>query len=263
MMPLRELQNAFQARILAHQAGVEAELADHRNPDFAARLDAYVGGYRTRLIEALAGTYPALQATLGDEEFGRQMRLYIDSTPSRHWSVRHYGANLAERLPALAAGNGQALAELARWEWTLADVFDARDDAALDAATLGAVPPTAWATVSFSLRECVRRFDTRSNAVELWRAAQDGSKTPGATTDAPVVRWLLWRRGVKTLFRSLDPVEAEMLDAVRAQATFGALCERLVRHVAVTDAAPRAASLLRGWLGEELIAGYRCESPGK
>jgi hypothetical protein len=59
---------------------------------------------------------------------------------------------------------------------------------------------------------------------------------------------------VKTLFRSLDPVEAAAFDAAGQGATFGTLCEQLAHHVDETEVAMRAASLLRGWINEELIA---------
>jgi hypothetical protein len=255
-MQLQELQRAFQARILSLESGIEAQLKDAQNADFGARLDAYVGGYRARLVEALGTTYPVLKVTLGDDEFDRQMRLYIDSIPSRHYSVRHYGADIAKHMAAQDPRElGLALSELARWEWTLADVFDAPDDAPLDVATLASVPPDAWPTVSFTLRTSVRRLETRTNVVVWWRAANGLCDRPDTFAAAPPAQWLLWRRGVKTLFRSLDPVEAAAFDAARERATFGTICEHLAHYVDETDVAMRAASLLRGWIAEELIAG--------
>ncbi len=67
--------------------------------------------------------------------------------------------------------------------------------------------------------------------------------------------WLR-RRRPNGFFRSVDPVEAAAFDAARSGATFGAICEQLTQYVDETDVAMRAASLLRGWIAEELIAGY-------
>ena len=254
-MQLRELQRAFQARVLAHTNGIETQLRDAGLPDFDARLDTYVGGYRARLVEVLGTTYPALKATLGDDEFDRQMRLYADSIPSRHYSVRYYGAEIAEHVAdQKVEGPGRVLGELARWEWTLADVFDAADDIPLDVTTLAGVPAEAWPTVTFTLRASLRRLRTHTNAVDWWRAANGKCDRPEAFTDEADVDWLLWRSGVRTLFRSLEPDEAAVLDAVREGATFGAVCERLVNFVPESEAALRAATLLRGWIAEELIA---------
>ena len=123
-MRLRELQRSFQNRVLRHRHGIEAQLNGVDAEDFDSRLNAYVEGYRTRLIEALASTYPVLKATLGEDEFEREMRLYIDSTDSCHFSIRPYGADLAQRLQGHSSRLPHAaLAELAAWEWLLADVF--------------------------------------------------------------------------------------------------------------------------------------------
>ena len=256
-MRLQELQRAFQARVLLHEEGIEAELNHEDEIDFEPRLDTYIEGYRTRLVEALGATYPVLQKTLGREEFARQMRDYIDASPSRHYSIREYGADIAQWLNShVDSDDAKRLAELARWEWTLADVFDARDDDPLDMAALATVPAAAWPGLSFTMRACVRRFETQSNIVQWWRAANGLCDQPPELIDGESAQWLLWRSGVKTYFRSLDTFEAPLLDAARVGATFGELCEYLARCMPEAEIALRAASVLRGWIAEELIADY-------
>src|ERR1700691_3762059 len=125
-MRLTELQQQFQHSVLTRDASIGPELIGASAPDFSARLGAYVEGYRSRLVEALGSTYPALKVTLGDEAFERRMREYIESTPSPHYSVRYYGAAVESLMAAEADDNTRAvLADLARWEWMLAEVFDA------------------------------------------------------------------------------------------------------------------------------------------
>jgi hypothetical protein len=256
-MRLSELQQQFQQRVLQREGPIEPELIGAGESDFGARLGAYVEGYRSRLVEALGSTYPALKATLGEERFEQCMREYIESTPSRHYSVRYYGAAVGKVL----AGQGEeragaVLTDLARWEWMLAEVFDAPDDDSLGVDALGAVPPDAWAGVSFQFRACVRRIGMHSNAIEYWRAANKLCAAPAEFAATAPSEWLLWRRGTRTLFRSVDPVEVVALDGARAGETFGTLCERLAGCVEETQLAMRAASLLRGWISEELIAAY-------
>jgi Putative DNA-binding domain len=254
-MRLQELQRAFQARVLALQSGIEPELNGQAEPDFEQRLDTYVGGYRSRLVEALGATYPVLQKVMGEEEFARQIRAYIELTPSQHFSVREYGGQVARRLLDMDyRGQGRWFAELAGWEWTLADVFDAPDDDALEVNALATVPPDAWPEMTFDLRASVRRRQTSTNIVEWWRAANGLCPQPVGRTDATSGQWVLWRRGVKTLFRSLDPLEADLLDAAGAGVTFGGLCELMAQRVDESEAAFRAASLLRGWIADELLS---------
>jgi hypothetical protein len=254
-MQLRELQRAFQARLLAGESGIEAQLAGANRPDFLARVDVYADGYYARLVEALGTTYPALKAALGESEFERTMRDFIAAEPSRYYSVRDYGARVADHLQGSGAlMRAHVLAQLARWEWTLADVFDARDDAPADVEALAAIPHQRWAQVGFGLRACVYRFVTDSNAVDWWRAARGQGEAPDDFKAEPLVNWLLWRRGVATVFRSLEPDEAAAVDAALSGASFAVLCERIADHIGAADAPLRAASLLRGWFAEELIA---------
>jgi hypothetical protein len=258
-MRLQELQRSFQNRILRHRHGIEAQLDGVDGEDFDSRLNAYVEGYRTRLIEALANTYPVLKTTLGEDEFDREMRLYIDSTDSCHFSVRPYGADMAQRLQGHSSRVPHtALSELAAWEWLLADVFDSPDDEALEVRELAALAPPLWPTLSFSLRASVRFFDSQTNAVECWRAANGLCEKPAAFSQALPTRWLVWRRGITTLFRSLSSLEAALLEQVRDGASFGLMCEQMAARVGETESPLRTASLLRGWLAEELIKDYAC-----
>jgi hypothetical protein len=256
-MRLTDLQQQFQHSVLTRERLIGPELIGASGPDFDARLGAYVEGYRSRLVEALGSTYPALKATLGEEMFGQRMREYIESTPSRHYNVRYYGAAVEGLMGAGGEEPMRAvLADLARWEWLLAEVFDAPDDASLGIDALGAVAPSAWAQVRFQFRACLRRIEMRSNAVDYWRAAKELCAAPVEFATAPPAQWLLWRRGTTTMFRSVDPVEALALDGACAGMSFGELCERLTSCVDETQVAMRAASLLRGWIAEELITGY-------
>ena len=253
-MQLADLQRAFQARILDGRSAVEAEFADADAADFAERVDVYVRGYRTRLVEALATTYPALKAALGEAEFESRMTEFINASPSRHYSVRYYGGQLggflAGRDPSAAT---RALGELAHWEWALAEVFDAADDVPATEAQLAALPADAWGNMRFSLRASVRRQRTTSNAVEWWRVLDDAAARPAKLESSAVVEWVLWRRGLKSFFKTIEPIEAAALDAVAEGSTFSALCERIAATVGEVDAPLKAATLLRGWFSNELL----------
>jgi len=90
-MQLQDLQTLFQRRVLEGRPGIEAELIDSEGEDFPARLATYTDGYRTRLLEALETTYPGMKAALGEAEFERTMRQFIEAVPSKHYSIRYYG----------------------------------------------------------------------------------------------------------------------------------------------------------------------------
>jgi hypothetical protein len=70
------------------------------------------------------------------------------------------------------------------------------------------------------------------------------------------VPWMIWRPERVSNFRSLEPDEAAMLEAMVDGAPFPALCESLLPFVAEDQAAARAAGLLRSWVEEGLIGAF-------
>ena len=117
--------------------------------------------------------------------------------------------------------------------------------------------PADWPELRFGAVPSLRRLTTRTNAVDVWRAAQPdepaGVATEARTPAAPLaaqrepVEWLIWRRRLATEFRTLEPAEAVALDRLCGGATFGELCETLgAAHGG--GAALQAAAWLKGWL---------------
>jgi len=74
---------------------------------------------------------------------------------------------------------------------------------------------------------------------------------------ATTTGWVLWRSDLVVRWRSLSVDEAVALDAVRTGATFGEVCELLCEHVDPDSAGMHAASLLKRWLNDGLLAGVR------
>jgi hypothetical protein len=132
-------------------------------------------------------------------------------------------------------------------------VFDAADAAPLEAAALARVAPGEWAGLRFTLHPSVRRLALEWNAPQLWKALTDGEERPELRVVAEPVEWLLWRQDLKSYFRSLEPTEALVLDAARAGATFGELCERLAAVHGAERAPGEAATLLAGWVAAGLL----------
>ena len=260
-MKLHELQQSFQARVLAAQPGIEAHLAPSDPAELAERVEIYASGYASRLVEALAITYSALQKTVGEDEFEQLLRGFIAATPSQFYSVRQYGGRLAAHIGGSAVSPREyTLAELAAFEWTLADVFDAADESPATAERLMHVPPERWAELRFDFRTSQRRFISTTNAVEWWRAANGVRPPPDDFERCAAVDWVLWRAGLTTRFRSMTPPEAVALDAARRGASFADVCGAVAATTGAGAAPAQAASLLRGWFAEELISGIH--APG-
>jgi hypothetical protein len=260
-MQLRDLQRSLQRYLLGGmgEGGCAGELAAAiaETPPLSvqARLGIYRHAYTARLIEALAETYPMLQRLLGEEQFEHLCTRFIDAHPSRHRSIRWYGRELAGFLALTRPFEEQPmLAELARLEWTLSEVFDAADAGTIDRAALASVEPARWAELGFRFHPSLRRLDLECNSVSVWQALEEGTDPGDAERASQPVPWLLWRRQFKNYFRSMDAAERAALDAATAGRSFAEICEILAAFVPEAEIPLRAAMLASSWADSGIIA---------
>lgn len=264
-MHLPELQRAVQAHMLAGGEPPAGLLAAVRP---RAHWRAYTDAYRIRLVDALAKGFPGVARRLGTRTFGALMLDFVAAHPSVHRSLRDYGAELPAWLRAEsadAAGPELAmLADLAAFEWLLAEAYDAPDAATVTHAELARVPPEHWGDLRFAAAPCVRRLVTTTNAVDVRRrvlddeaadagvSASDGIPVPAACTVAPKT-WLVWREELDARYRPLDDAEARVLDRCFAGTPFGVLCESLEAEHG-DRAALRGVTWLKTWTAEGLLS---------
>lgn len=256
MMNLRELQHAMQARVLHGDPVIVACVRQSHGLDAARRLAIYANACTLRLTEALRDSFPALARVMGAAAFDAMSLAYIAAQPSSHPSIRWYGARLPDHLQA---GDQGALADIARWEWTLGIVFDGPDVAPVGLDAVTSFAAADWVALRVQFCGNLQRIAVRADAVQAWRAATSGTTGSPPESIASATEWLIWRRGLATTFRSLLPDEAWAIDAARSGATFGELCEGLACRADAGSAPARAASLLKQWLTDGCVAALACE----
>lgn len=96
------------------------------------RLRVYQSAYLARLGECLHGEYPAVAAAVGDDTFNEFVVAYLDRSPSMSYTLGDLGSRFPEFLLELRPPKtdprpdfGDFLVELAMYERTIAEVFDA------------------------------------------------------------------------------------------------------------------------------------------
>jgi hypothetical protein len=254
-MELDTLERDFQALVMDGTSGIERAVVGTARVPVATRLDIYSNAYRARLTEALENNYPKLAQLLGGQQFGELALLCIERQPSTHYSVRWFGERLSELLASTNPYREHPLAaELARWEWSMTLAFDAADVPVVTRAKLGEYPPEQWGELAFVLQPALQLVALRTNAPSIWRALGRGETPPEEVCEATARDWLIWRRGLDTLYRSVSTVEARALCAVRDRASFAIVCEILAGELGENAAAPEAAKLLARWLEDELVS---------
>jgi len=99
------------------------------------------------------------------------------------------------------------------------------------------------------------RLDLDWNVPAIWNAAKADGTPPDPDRAGVPVAWLIWRRGLRSYFRSLAPDEALALDAARAGRTFGEICEGLCEWTTPEETPAYAASMLKRWIEDEIVTG--------
>lgn len=230
--------------------------------DFATGLEVYRHAYRARLVAALTDNFTVLARALGDEAFDALGRAYLDARPSQHPSIRWFGHQLADFMATAdeALVPHASLVDFARMDWALRGAFDAAEAPLLESAALAALSPDDWAGLVLHLQPGVQRVALTHAIEPAWRVLREwepesGADQPELPEPVPHEHMLLaWRQGLETRWRSLEPLEAVLLDGVAAGLPFALLCERAAEVLGDAEAAaPAVIGALQRWLADGLL----------
>lgn len=222
------------------------------------RLDIYANAYRFRLIEALEDTFPALHTLLGDEDFFNLGIAYLNAWPSKHFSLRYFGHQISHFLKVTDAYQEQPLlSEMAWFEWLLREAFDASDDAVLGMEDLQQINPESWPELKFIFHSSVHRVDLCFNIPQLWQAIDKEQPPIEMVEEDYPVAWVIWRKNLRTFYRSMDVDEAWAMDAMLSGSDFSDICSGVCEWVDEQHAAARVAGFIQNWINEGLLCEIR------
>jgi len=263
MKDLARLQHTFQNCVLQRDKPAAASwVSASGRPDPDTRLSVYRHAYRSRLKEVLVNDYSAVLMAIGDNPFNRLADDYIDAHPSLYYSLRDFGCH----LPAFVSGLMQQhedwqgmhwLYELALFERTLGQAFDAADHAIFSEQNMAGIPPEAWPELRFHMHSSVHRLDLEWNIPEMWQALTADSPIQVTAVHESASPWLIWRDQLMTRFRSMQTDEQLALDKLRAGGSFSQACEALATLMSEDEVPLRAAGLLKSWMAQGLISGIQ------
>jgi hypothetical protein len=214
MADLVTLQRWFWQAVRGEPLAPEMVAAWVGTPEFpvAARMSVYRTAYWVRQVNVLREVFPRVVVHLQDGPFARTASRFIGAHPSASPDIERLGHGFAAWL---AAEHGDALGELAAFEWALWQVSTAPD--------VAAVPISAAAGPSFAT--CV---------LQLGPQVQTVSASPRLLAElghvAPVETWTavaVWRAGTAVLRRPVAAVEAAAISRALAGASVLELCDVL------------------------------------
>lgn len=246
-MTLLDLQRGFRGWLTAEDSAGLAPVAENGAPGLAI----YLNNYRGALMACLAESFAVLRAWLGDAAFEAAAASHIDRLPPHSWTLDDYALDFPETLDALYP-NDPEVAELASLERALGVAFVGPDSTHLDPADLAGVD---WDRAVLAFVPTLRLLPATTNAGAIWSAIMHEERPPAAELLSVTTFVAIWREGFTAAFRTLEPAEADALQAMLAGMTFGALCDRLVGQLGDEHGPAAAGGMLACWLGDGLISG--------
>jgi hypothetical protein len=255
-LTLRELQQDMQRHLLGEQSGITPAIVDAPPLEAKDRLAIYRNAYQVRLIDALHDTYPILHGLLGDEAWLALGEAYVAAHPSVFRSIRWYGREVADFMAHCPPYDlTPILSEVALLEWTLAEVFDAKDADSVQRAELSTLDPAAWVGLIFEFHPSLRRLEFNWNTAAVWKAMSRDETPPRPELSVAPVPWLLWRQNLQNYFRSMSNVESAALNSALRGRSFGDICEDLSALKPEEEIPAAAAGLLGTWADSGIIVG--------
>lgn len=254
MSELEQIQSGFQAYLMNEPHGAEfaSFIVDDGKISVEKRLSIYFDAYRLRLVEALSAAYPKLKLLLGDDLFDTTARAYIRDYPSMYSNIRWYGDKLQLHL-LFTLPQHPIAADMAHFEWALANAFDAEDVAELTLQDLAEIPPDHWGALQFGFQPAMQIVPLHWNTVAVWKALDAEEVPPAPAESDSYTIWLIWRSDLNPQFRSLDKAEAMALQMAMSGDCFAEICMSLEAELSAEEATLLAAQYLAGWLEQGLI----------
>jgi len=138
------------------------------------RVDIYANMYFYRILDALKEDFPATVAVLGGDSFHNVVTGYILEYPPTEPSLLYCGRYLAAYLRDHPLRDGASfVADLARLERAIFEVFHGPDAAALGPDSLRAIAPTDWPAIKLAVHPSAQILALDWRVSELPRAVEE------------------------------------------------------------------------------------------
>lgn len=252
---LKSLQHKFKEAIIEGKVDdflPEIEEGGKIGPE--QRLFIYSHAYKARLLETLAEDFPVMHSLVGDVVFQNICLKYIDKHPSKHPSLRYFGKHMPSFLKESEEfANIIPAIEMAEFEWTFNDVFDAQDKNVITIDDVAVIAPEAWTTLRMELQPSFHIHHQKWNTAGVWSAVSNEElSVPTPEELQEHLYCLQWKKDLNCFFRTVSRDEAGALKLVKDGKAFPDICEFLFEEHG-ENATMRAAGFMKTWVEEGLL----------
>jgi len=265
-MNLKELQSLLYRRItdpertneslgaerLPASGVLEALVHGDERLSAAERIGIYADAYFHRLLECLGEDFPTTLAVLGTDNFAALVKEYLLEHPPTEPSILYAGLYLADFLNDHPfAERWPFIADLARLERAVLDVFHAADAPVLSLETLHVVPSEEWPALKFRTHPAVEIVHSEWRIADVLHTVEQGREWTDPELEEASV--LVWRQNALVNYRNLEPVERDALVIVAKGASFAAVCEAVAAGVEEPNRVTLIGRLMARWLADGII----------
>ena len=212
-----------------------------------ARVEIYAEMYVLRTRDSIREDFPKLTKRLG-ERFESTVADYVHRHHSTHYSLSMLGRRFPEFLRERGEG---ALADLAELEWLHAEIFIARDSSVLEAAALSTIDPEKFGGATLEFTPAFRLVWLDHDVREAWRDDGEPIGLEGRPVTASRTAFIVWRKGHEVFHVTVEPDEAEAVEALKRGGTIEAACEAFAGR---ENPATAAFTAIGSWVNEGMVA---------
>lgn len=246
-------------------ADLESVIRRSRSLSSANRLEIYVNAYYARLMECLEEEFAVTRYALGEDLFDAISFGYLQSYPSRSYTLGQLGAKFPgfldeSRLHAQAAPEGagptwpEFIVELATLERSLYEVYDGpgtEGGGALDPDALQQLPPEAWGELQLWVAPSLRlhRFE---HPVHVYWTRRKDDEEPEPCEPQPT-KLALSRQDYVVERAELSDAEFALLEQIVAGATLG---EAIGAAIEAAGDGERVETQIGNWFANWTGRGY-------
>jgi hypothetical protein len=240
-------QAVFGAALLDPQRACPPGLRAWNGSDPSARLAVYRNNVVGSLVDALADTFPVVQALVGAEFFRAMASVFVRQAPPRSRILAHYG----EDLPGFIERFGPArpvpyLADVARLERAYVRAFHAADAAPVAAEVVGLALASGERIGELRLvcHPSLNALSSPYAVATLWVAHQGEGDPAGIDADQPETV-IVVRPALQVVVLRAPPGAAGFVAAIQRGAALGAAAAEATDATGAFDLSTTLTLLLR------------------
>lgn len=194
------------------------------------RFNVYRNNVIVSLVDALADSYPVVQALVGEDFFRAMAREFVYASPPRSPVLAWYGSEFAEFIENFPpAASLPYLPDVARLEWLRVDAWHAADATALPINELSALlaDESRLPDARLALHPALRVVASAHPVVSLWAAhlADDPASALAEIDMTHSEAALLTRPGLDVDIVRIEPEASRFIQSLQAGSSFATAVE--------------------------------------